>query len=266
MKIQALLVAGSSPRVRGSQFLHSCAAGRMGIIPAGAGLTPAASLPGSPGRDHPRGCGAHQLHRQQCGLCAGSSPRVRGSPPNAPRMPLIHGIIPAGAGLTGCRTTDREDQWDHPRGCGAHFSMESQSSFNEGSSPRVRGSPARADRRPAPVGIIPAGAGLTSEVFKSLLLFRDHPRGCGAHAFFKQVGTFQQGSSPRVRGSPVGLRRFVVIPGIIPAGAGLTLAIVDWHAISWDHPRGCGAHRGKSPCERRKEGSSPRVRGSPAGA
>ena len=234
-----------------------------GIIPAGAGLTGISPLLNPLARDHPRGCGAHSMKKFEELNFEGSSPRVRGSPPNAPRMPLIHGIIPAGAGLTGCRTTDREDQWDHPRGCGAHFSMESQSSFNEGSSPRVRGSPARADRRPAPVGIIPAGAGLTSEVFKSLLLFRDHPRGCGAHSAIFMISLMDEGSSPRVRGSPNHKGRRHRREGIIPAGAGLTHSSSRSAPSSKDHPRGCGAHSRNSRLARHQLGSSPRVRGSP---
>ena len=50
---------GSSPRVRGSHGDHTKKDGHVGIIPAGAGLTPYHRVSGTALWDHPRGCGAH---------------------------------------------------------------------------------------------------------------------------------------------------------------------------------------------------------------
>ena len=51
-------------------------------------------------------------------------------------------------------------------------------------------------------------------------------------------------------------------PGIIPAGAGLTPSSAFPAPKNRDHPRGCGAHVGKTAEALEKVGSSPRVRGS----
>ena len=93
-------------------------------------------------------------------------------------------------------------------------------------------------------------------------LYRDHPRGCGAHRCATRIAARRWGSSPRVRGSQgkagIGRRG----GGIIPAGAGLTDSCASCDAPVWDHPRGCGAHLFDD-CELAKAlGSSPRVRGS----
>ena len=50
--------------------------------------------------------------------------------------------------------------------------------------------------------------------------------------------------------------------GIIPAHAGLTIALYASMTSRWDHPRACGAHP-QTTCERWDlQGSSPRMRGS----
>ena len=131
-----------------------------------------------------------------------------------------------------------------------------------GSSPRVRGSRWCCSRRDMFTGIIPAGAGLTTCPNCGKPMFRDHPRGCGAHTLSCVCTESKRGSSPRVRGSPSDVDITAHLLGIIPAGAGLTRRSAEQVPRSRDHPRGCGAHRSnlsrRPPCR----GSSPRVRGS----
>ena len=133
-----------------------------------------------------------------------------------------------------------------------------------GSSPRVRGSLLRFDADLAPYGIIPAGAGLTRRMGNRRGGGRDHPRGCGAHKREQVESSWQMGSSPRVRGSPVAMAVPNATGRIIPAGAGLTRTTASLLGSSWDHPRGCGAHSGFQDTRREVRGSSPRVRGSPS--
>ena len=91
---------------------------------------------------------------------------------------------------------------------------------------------------------------------------KDHPRGCGAHTSTDRRCARTSGSSPRVRGSHMSLDSCPVGPGIIPAGAGLTYICIICIVIQWDHPRGCGAHSTDRAILTRRQGSSPRVRGS----
>ena len=111
---------GSSPRVRGSRRCPCHRQVRARIIPAGAGLTCVSSLQRLPGRDHPRGCGAHALSLSTSKKHSGSSPRVRGSRSGLTKELFITRIIPAGAGLTQVETHLNPKNRDHPRGCGAH--------------------------------------------------------------------------------------------------------------------------------------------------
>ena len=112
------------------------------------------------------------------------------------------------------------------------------------------------------MGIIPAGAGLTTDGVARADKARDHPRGCGAHVPLPAAATSALGSSPRVRGSPIPFSCDIDCHGIIPAGAGLTMRCGLTQSISWDHPRGCGAHLLLLTSCRPPQGSSPRVRGS----
>ena len=208
--------------MRGSRPLHECAHARLGIIPAGAGLTFLRWLRPVRARDHPRGCGAHCAAKSRKSELSGSSPRVRGSQAARAHGREPKGIIPAGAGLTTGSIFQMRKCRDHPRGCGAHDNLAHFTTCQSGSSPRVRGSPSLSHSPLHPAGIIPAGAGLTLSKCRQDHKHRDHPRGCGAHILSRRKPTPAE--------------------GIIPAGAGLTGTSGPCAVLRRDHPRGCGAH------------------------
>ena len=157
-------MAGSSPRVRGSQGCVDVMEGFTGIIPAGAGLTSVRSNFQKSPWDHPRGCGAHPPSGCTIRAILGSSPRVRGSHLRGIARVPCRGIIPAGAGLTLHIAMMVKIHGDHPRGCGAHVLMMIFLCAVMGSSPRVRGSHCRCKGSVLNYGIIPAGAGLTISI------------------------------------------------------------------------------------------------------
>ena len=110
---------GSSPRVRGRRAGTVFPAERVGLIPAGAGQTSAATTAAMAVAAHPRGCGADGLRTRRMVSRSGSSPRVRGRPPAAAPAHRDAGLIPAGAGQTSISTWPSRTGWAHPRGCGA---------------------------------------------------------------------------------------------------------------------------------------------------
>ena len=259
---RARCLLGSSPRVRGSLAHRVDVACKVGIIPAGAGLTVTLPISFQSWRDHPRGCGAHARLSIRSSHKQGSSPRVRGSRKIINTVFPQAGIIPAGAGLTLATVRRPTADWDHPRGCGAHYNMQIIRARETGSSPRVRGSQGCVDVMEGFTGIIPAGAGLTSVRSNFQKSPWDHPRGCGAHPPSGCTIRAILGSSPRVRGSPAFLVVNRRLQGIIPAGAGLTCRCKRNRHVGRDHPRGCGAHLPPLWSLATAEGSSPRVRGS----
>ena len=71
------------------------------------------------------------------------------------------GIIPAHAGNTGILPGQHEADRDHPRACGEHSVIGQQSQNQQGSSPRMRGTPLRNNNHDNRLWIIPAHAGNT---------------------------------------------------------------------------------------------------------
>ncbi len=126
----------------------------------------------------------------------------------------------------------------------------------------MRGSLIRAFSDARELGIIPAHAGLTQRQAAGQHDQRDHPRACGAHINVTLRSDAAEGSSPRMRGSPVMVLCMQLLTGIIPAHAGLTPAWRTFSAMIRDHPRACGAHLAFSRLQHMTAGSSPRMRGS----
>ena len=73
------MMAGSSPRMRGTRRVHSRPHGADGIIPAYAGNTSPCRTNARNPWDHPRVCGEHPAAMQAIGEVWGSSPRMRGT-------------------------------------------------------------------------------------------------------------------------------------------------------------------------------------------
>ena len=215
------VTTGSSPRMRGARPLWRRRQGRGRIIPAYAGSTTAG--PWTPGddKDHPRVCGEHPLSRQDAGMWAGSSPRMRGAhlvgPGDLERHRIIpayagstqhhsrlsghHRIIPAYAGSTRRRWGSSPSIRDHPRVCGEHLGFGQDLTTAAGSSPRMRGAPGVAWGAGACTGIILAYAGSTAGRYQGGPDARNHPRVCGEHYTIHSFFFPLRGSSPRMRGA-----------------------------------------------------------------
>ena len=118
--LTAPLLAGSSPRVRGTPYKVVAAVCKTGIIPACAGNTDACRRGGELLRDHPRVCGEHLSAAFNLPFAEGSSPRVRGTQLCHLQGCNPRGIIPACAGNTSPCPRRPGWRWDHPRVCGEH--------------------------------------------------------------------------------------------------------------------------------------------------
>ena len=151
---------------------------------------------------------------------------------------------------------------DHPRACGAHPMGASTMTSIRGSSPRMRGSLLDGRQLEGRRGIIPAHAGLTLHRLQCGIYLWDHPRACGAHTMVWENLNGGEGSSPRMRGSPLIFWSRHQSFRIIPAHAGLTWYAHGWRPHLGDHPRACGAHTFSCASFIAALGSSPRMRGS----
>ena len=112
------VVAGLSPRVRGSRYREVGTSTWLGSIPAGAGEPSRRIARRFEAWVYPRGCGGAPPQRRPPLDEMGLSPRVRGSRP----LGLLHrnkrGSIPAGAGEPSRANLAKLREWVYPRGCG----------------------------------------------------------------------------------------------------------------------------------------------------
>ena len=252
---------GSSPRMRGTPAAFSDRRVNERFIPAYAGNTPR-QLPDSEQYSvHPRVCGEHLPSPFQLLCPPGSSPRMRGT-----RTPLIQSdwkgrFIPAYAGNTPSQGTGTITVPVHPRVCGEHSPFQADRVSVAGSSPRMRGTRQGGNEILERGRFIPAYAGNTSFSRFRAEFPAVHPRVCGEHAAIWHPNDWDDGSSPRMRGT----RRKLLVNRnsnrFIPAYAGNTLSIRGTLLISPVHPRVCGEHPAEREARSRTSGSSPRMRG-----
>ena len=175
-RVGGLARRGSSPLARGGRQAH--VAGRVDgrLIPAGAGRTACTRSSRVGMRAHPRWRG------EDCTPCVldhawlGSSPLARGGRRTELRGPPRLRLIPAGAGRTQCRRSDRSPPAAHPRWRGEDSMTRAPTSIGDGSSPLARGGPTRCSWTPHGVRLIPAGAGRTPSARAGWFRITAHPR------------------------------------------------------------------------------------------
>ncbi len=154
-------VAGSSPRERGTLLHRAPHPLEHRFIPARAGNTYSALRKSRSATVHPRASGEHVHVGFSPARRDGSSPRERGTRACNRARRQRHRFIPARAGNTSRKDSDRRIQAVHPRASGEHAKVVSRSATVNGSSPRERGTPSESTS-PAPAGrFIPARAGNT---------------------------------------------------------------------------------------------------------
>ena len=191
---------GSSPRVRGTRHVpHLLAAGAR-FIPACAGNSRAGADCGRCPAVHPRVCGELRpttifgaLNLRFIPACAGNSPRA------------------ASMGTTASV---------HPRVCGELRFRHRRIRSERGSSPRVRGTPMVGGTEVAGVRFIPACAGNSPDLRRQATFQPVHPRVCGELVDSRVAALTEDGSSPRVRGTPAFALLFRRVGRFIPACAG----------------------------------------------
>ncbi len=255
---------GSSPRVRGDLPRREPCSDERGLIPACAGRPLTDEGGRCRSRAHPRVCGATDSSIGVPAPASGSSPRVRGDRGHASATPRHRGLIPACAGRPRSPPHAGGSRRAHPRVCGATWALSSFCRTTTGSSPRVRGDPARGCGPCRGAGLIPACAGRPRPDLRAGRRRWAHPRVCGATLASSRTETRRPGSSPRVRGDLPPHHRRSEGRGLIPACAGRPGHQDPLRRDARAHPRVCGATRPPRPSWALSSGSSPRVRGDPS--
>ena len=262
MRTACALRMGLSPRTRGSRPGRLHRRGQQGPIPADAGEPSGCSAANWAARAYPRGRGGapgriHIIDRPH-----GLSPRTRGSLVARFERLGDRGPIPADAGEPRPPPPHARRPRAYPRGRGGAIGDRAVVMLHVGLSPRTRGSRRARAARGARPGPIPADAGEPGRCPARWSSARAYPRGRGGAVSYANEWRLHRGLSPRTRGSRRGDRRHARITGPIPADAGEPVLELAGECHCRAYPRGRGgAPRGRaSPL--RREGLSPRTRGS----
>ena len=160
-----------------------------------------------------------------------------------------------------CPRGRRESDNARPRLRGEHPEAKTRRHTAHGSSPLTRGAPRRPRLLHHVPGLIPAYAGSTPIAGNGIGGCWAHPRLRGEHTGMKTPRGRAVGSSPLTRGAPRRPRLLHHVPGLIPAYAGSTPALVLASTDDTAHPRLRGEHPSTYLVNPASMGSSPLTRG-----
>ena len=191
----------------------------------------------------------------------GSSPRMRGIPPDRDRGARYQRFIPAHAGNSFDDRAPAMHRSVHPRACGEFVNAGDDGPHRDGSSPRMRGIHGDHPRSRAAERFIPAHAGNSLPGIPTPANLPVHPRACGEFIHVLGQGVGAAGSSPRMRGILRRMQRRTPSLRFIPAHAGNSAQRYGSDRGTPVHPRACGEFRDIITGLRAAGGSSPRMRG-----
>ncbi len=231
------------------------------FIPACAGNRRLRATPSPPDTVHPRVCGEQSTSSITSCICAGSSPRVRGTVRSTRYSSTNARFIPACAGNRTSPAPMSTRRMVHPRVCGEQAQDIARDNLHRGSSPRVRGTVYTRLRERSRPRFIPACAGNSRDRTHPDRGTAVHPRVCGEQTDCHWTIQRQSGSSPRVRGTVSSRGWRVLGLRFSPACAGNSRTEVPLPQGGPVHPRVCGEQFRRHMRRAARAGSSPRVRG-----
>ena len=194
-------------------------------------------------------------------VSAGSSPLTRGKREREQPLARHIRLIPAHAGKTETRVSNRRGCAAHPRSRGENLAPVGEAISYTGSSPLTRGKQTGVESKPRDLRLIPAHAGKTLIGETAAVIATAHPRSRGENAHLLLLLRFRLGSSPLTRGKLADRPDHACDAGLIPAHAGKTRPIWWNHGRRRAHPRSRGENNRNAIPVKELEGSSPLTRG-----
>ena len=128
---------------------------------------------------HPHGCGERHSRGQAITVTLGSSPRLWGTLKNAIGVIVQQRFIPTAVGNAQHYRPGWNFRSVHPHGCGERRPDKFTEPSNNGSSPRLWGTPVTDASRALQNRFIPTAVGNAEIPSDPLLVATVHPHGCG---------------------------------------------------------------------------------------
>ena len=217
----ASMVAGSSPRVRGTRHDGRMHGRRRRFIPACAGNSRRRLRCPVLRSVHPRVCGELVLPLAPPVVASGSSPRVRGTPRGPLRDRPALRFIPACAGNSAAKRAGADTTPVHPRVCGELEPSGSVSREPQRFIPACAGNSRLPTSRTCSITVHPRVCGeLGADDRKQRGPDRFIPACAGNSSVAKGNREVMDGSSPRVRGTRIGVQEVRVGLAVHPRVCG----------------------------------------------
>ena len=178
---------------------------------------------------HPHACGEHTLPPRWFTPMIGSSPRLWGTLRPRLQLPSQRRFIPTPVGNTHGTQNLMPGHAVHPHACGEHSRRQHPLTQENGSSPRLWGTPHRHLSAGLEIRFIPTPVGNTRSGVSRTPRKTVHPHACGEHLACSRLQVSGSGSSPRLWGTlrrRSGGRRF---GRFIPTPVGNTVAFPVFH-------------------------------------
>ena len=210
---------------------------------------------------YPRVGGGNHRRKRPNKRPLGLSPRGRGKPCRPVPAVRRSRSIPAWAGETYPNRAKAILGKVYPRVGGGNPKLHITQRANQGLSPRGRGKPCRRYCQSLCSGSIPAWAGETGVMRRSMRHVGVYPRVGGGNGALYRIHSRALGLSPRGRGKPMSIRSRSASTRSIPAWAGETLGFRTMRITSGVYPRVGGGNLDDDLRAVAETGLSPRGRG-----
>ena len=203
-----MTIHGSSPRMWGTRHAGIKVVPVVRFIPTHVGNTPPLPSRASGTPVHPHACGEHPLQINTSAQDAGSSPRMWGTPPSPSRKRSHERFIPTHVGNTSRHGRGARRTPVHPHACGEHRTGSPCLSRSSGSSPRMWGTRNFRETVNEHPRFIPTHVGNTPAGAPPPRCASVHPHACGEHDGEIRGRNGSLGSSPRMWGTQMTIKRF----------------------------------------------------------
>ena len=161
-------------------------------------------------------------------------------------------FIPTPVGNTSGRHLPLNGAAVHPHACGEHPQITASMGRDDGSSPRLWGTPASGVTPELLRRFIPTPVGNTVRARPGNTGLTVHPHACGEHHPLPYRNGSRPGSSPRLWGTPERTLFVLTFDRFIPTPVGNTSGKPLYSRPQPVHPHACGEHRSKPKIWRRR--------------
>ena len=159
------------------------------------------------------------------------------------------------------RASQFQRHTEHPRAYGENAARQKLAGMNFGTSPRIRGKPAKTRAEAEILRNIPAHTGKTTPGILTSHRLPEHPRAYGENGLQESIFGILDGTSPRIRGKREALLKELSPARNIPAHTGKTAPASVTVTAGPEHPRAYGENGHLVRGGLGIVGTSPRIRG-----